>query len=27
VLAKLRVRDRVRAVVFAYQAGIVTPGG
>jgi DNA-binding NarL/FixJ family response regulator len=27
VLAKLRLRDRTHAVVFAYEHGIVTPGG
>ena len=26
VLAKLHARDRVGAVVFAYEAGLVTPG-
>jgi DNA-binding NarL/FixJ family response regulator len=26
VLAKLRVRDRVQAVVVAYEAGVVRPG-
>ena len=27
ILAKLDARDRVQAVVFAYEAGLAAPGG
>jgi DNA-binding NarL/FixJ family response regulator len=27
VFTKLAVRDRTQAVVFAYEHGVVTPGG
>jgi hypothetical protein len=26
-LEKLDLRDRVRAVIYAYESGVVTPGG
>jgi DNA-binding NarL/FixJ family response regulator len=26
ILAKLRLRDRIQVVVFAYETGIVRPG-
>lgn len=27
ILAELELRDRAQAVVFAYESGLITPGG
>ena len=27
VLAKLDLRDRVQAIIFAYESGVIVPGG